>query len=200
MLSHSFRLQTDYFLKLFEDLPSYKLISQLFGFSNHPIWTIGHLSVSYDLLLITLTKKSILPETWHRTFGTGSRPMPINTLYPDSKELVKAFTDCRDDLLFAVGKLTLADYTRPNNIAKYKDHLPTLGDLLSHIMIGHTNYHTGQLVAYRAIHELPRMPEQFDTISVDKESGHFECPICDTKFTKRNVYANHLKSVHADGT
>lgn len=200
MLNHSFRLQTNYFLELFGDLPRYNHCSQLYGFSNHPLWLTGHLANSYDLMNEILAKKTILPQTWRTLFGTGSRPMPINTMYPNEKELVKAFTDCRDDLLYSVSNLTIADFTRPNNVPRYKDDLPTLGDLLSHIMIGHTSYHTGQLVAYRTIHQLERIPHKFDTKSVDKKSGSFECPICDAKFTKRSIYANHLKSVHPDGT
>lgn len=199
MLNHSFRLQTDYFLKLFEDLPRYKHCSQLYGFINHPLWLIGHLAGSYDQMNEILTGSRELNKKWDTMFGTGSKPTPISTMYPTDKLLINTFKDRRDDLLYSYSKLTIADLTRPNNVPHYQDHLPTLGDLLSHIMCGHTMYHIGQLTTYRTIHSLPRIPERFDTSSVDKESGSFECPICDAKFTKRNAFASHLRTVHPDG-
>ena len=200
MFNHSFKLQTDYFLELFNDLPRYKHHSQLYGFTNHPVWILGHLAYSYSLTNSILTNKKEDLRKWKSLFGTGSRPIPIITAYPNTKELVDSFKNQRDELAYSSRNLTLAHYIKENNAQCYKDSLPTLGDLLSYTMIGHTGYHVGQLVAYRTIHGLPRIPEKFDVVKTDKTGdSKFECPFCDSKFTKRSAYSKHLKSSHKNG-
>lgn len=195
MLINSFRLNTDYFLELFEDLPRYKIISQLYGINNHPIWLIGHLTCSFDLLDEVLGGTRLTNEKWEGKFGTGSRPMPIATMYPKPEDLIKLYTQARDKLIDSVMKMSMVDFARPNDVPNYKAYLPTYGDLLTHIMIGHTQYHTGQLVAYRTVHELVRVPEKFDKSQIDKKDGaYFECPICDKRFTSRLTFSKHLKS------
>lgn len=199
MIINSFRLNTDYFLELFEDVPSYKLSSQLYDINNHPIWLIGHMIYSFDQTHKIIGGNRITNDEWDAKFGTGSRPMPITKNYPNTNQLVPLYHQTRDNLIDAVRKLSLADMARPNNLPKYKAYLPTYGDLLTHLMIGHTQYHCGQLSLYRMAHGLVRIPEKFDDSKVDKENGtFFECPICDKRFTQRPTFSEHLKSHQED--
>jgi len=195
---NSFKIITDHFLTLFKEIPHFEIISQRYGINNHPIWLIGHLALSYDLLNEVLTGKAVMPKEWHNKFAMGSLPMPIKTLYPKNDVLIYHFLDNRNNLIDNVERLTLADLCRPCTISRYAADLPTMGDMLVHIMIAHTQYHTGQLATYRMVHQLDRVPERFDTkkINTNNPEAEVECPFCDKKFTKKFGLSNHIKSSH----
>ena len=109
MITRSFLLNSNYFLELFEDIPSYKMYSQLYGISNHPVWQIGHIANSFDHMNEVLTGKKALNSEWEMMFGTGSRPQPIQKMYPDHDFLLKTFHESRSSLSESISNLSMAD-------------------------------------------------------------------------------------------
>lgn len=194
----SFEHGTDRFLTLFNSTPKFNNISQLYSISNHPIWLIGHLAYSFDRACSAVGGEKLLTDKWIKLFGARSRPMPIRTEYPQIEELVNQFTICKNVLSDMVIKLPPQRFSK-DSPEFCRDVLPTVGDFLVYYMVGHVQYHIGQLSTFRAVHQVDRIPDRLDVKTDDVEtepSISFICQHCNRKFTKKFALSNHINSAH----
>ena len=141
---------------LVADLHDEQLAEQPAQGCNHPAWVLGHLAAIADLGLQLLGKPLALSAEWHELFDPGSIPSPERSLYPSKTELVATYEAAHDRLVDAITAGTDPDrLARPNPISDLRRVLPTLGDLLAHILTTHESTHLGQLSAWRRQLGLP---------------------------------------------
>lgn len=158
----SFRILTDYARQLCGDIRESDFVVQPHGISNHPAWILGHLCTSMQAICCELEATPWLPADWASMFGTGSSPSRDLADYPAKVLLLEVFDKSVQQVEAAVEKLTSQQLTLPLPDEEYRKTLPTLGHALVHILIGHASVHLGQLTAWRAAMDLPRIREQFD--------------------------------------
>jgi hypothetical protein len=141
--------------KLFEEIEEGQMHVQQAPGINPPIWIIGHLTMVNDLILNILGEATHCPKLWHATFGPNSRidniPADIGTkdemvaVYNKTAELIIAAIDAKEDAFFAA----------PQQAPFLRQDLPTVHDLLGHLMFTHHTLHLGQLSVNRRLLGLP---------------------------------------------
>ena len=66
---NSYSLTLDYLQRLIRDVPDEALASQVGGVVNHPLWTIGHLVFSAQMIGGELGEPTWLPDSWQKQYG-----------------------------------------------------------------------------------------------------------------------------------
>jgi hypothetical protein len=134
---------------LSKDLDDTKLAYQPTPGTNHPAWILGHLAVATDYALRTLGEQPACPEDWHKKFGIGSTVVPERSAYPSKAELLSAIESGHERVTRALQTVSEERLQRPNKFEFLKAALPTLGDLIGHLMTTHVGFHLGQLSMWR---------------------------------------------------
>lgn len=141
---------------LVADIPDEQFAEQPTEGLNHPAWILGHLAAVADSGLQLLGQPLALPAEWHQLFDPGTVPSPERSLYPTKAELVAAYEAGHKRLIEAVAAgPDPARLARPSPLRDLRPVLPTLGDLLAHILTTHEATHLGQLSAWRRQLGLP---------------------------------------------
>lgn len=141
-----------YCKSLVEDINEDELWEQPTEGVNTPGWLLGHLAICTDFALKLTGHETHCPKRWHKVFGPTSSPLPDEEHRPSKQELLDALEEghaavtealpgARADLLEAPNPLT---ELRP--IVKA---LPTVADLIGHLLTTHEASHLGHLSNWR---------------------------------------------------
>jgi len=131
------------------DLDDSKLTIQPMAEVNHPAWILGHLAVATDYALQTMGQRRVCSKEWHEKFGRGSKPLPERSIYPTKDELFSAIERGHELVTSALQNAPAERLSAPNPVDFLKKPLPTVGDLLAHLMTTHVAFHLGQLSMWR---------------------------------------------------
>lgn len=117
---------------------------------NPPGWILGHLALVNDMATGMLGGPGGgVPESWAAEFGPGSTPEPLADAYPPKAELLAKLSETADALAGLAATTDLASLTDPNPIEPLRAGLPTVGDLLAHVLSTHLGTHAGHLSNWR---------------------------------------------------
>lgn len=124
---------------------------------NHPAWIMGHLALCTDFAAGLLGLPQTCPEPWSDLFGPGSTPSVDRSLYPGKHELLDALAAGHRRVVSAAREADPAAMAAPHTLPFrfLREPLPTVGDLLAHLMTTHEAAHLGQLSAWRRVVGLP---------------------------------------------
>jgi uncharacterized damage-inducible protein DinB len=151
-----FAYNLGYGQQLVADIPDEQMAEQPAQGSNHPAWILGHLTAATDYGLEALGLPHAAPADWHTLFAPGQVPSPERALYPSKEELVAAYEAAHRRLAAATAEHANAErLSRPNPIEGLRPAMPTLADLLAHLLTTHEATHLGQLSAWRRQLGLP---------------------------------------------
>ena len=116
---------------------------------NHPAWILGHLVLAADLVPQLIGQESTTDEAWLATYGPGSNPSEDRGNYASKQQLLDMMesTYARASQLAAAA--TPEQLAAPNATPFLAKQLPTVGDLLGHLLTTHAASHLGQLSAWR---------------------------------------------------
>jgi hypothetical protein len=159
---HSFAYSLEYLRDLVADVPPEKLVAQPPGVANHPAWTIGHLTLSCQMLGGTIDVAPWLPATWATRYGPGSVPAADVDAYESKDELLTGLRDAEARLIGAVERLDRPRLERPFPDPEYRHVFPTIAHALTQVLAGHTAYHVGQVAAWRRAMSLPPPPRAYE--------------------------------------
>ena len=159
---HSFAYALDYLREQVADVLPADMVVQPGGVVNHPMWTLGHIGHSCELLCGVVGVSSWLPADWGRRFGTGSRPEADVDAYPRKVEMLEVLADAQARLTRAVESLGDAQLDQPFPDPAYREVFPTVRHALTQVMVGHLAFHVGQVSVWRNAMGLPRMKRWFD--------------------------------------
>jgi hypothetical protein len=159
---HSFAYGLDYLREQVDDVPPADMVAQPGGIVNHPMWTLGHIAHSCELLGGVVGVEPWLPPEWARWFATGSQPVADVDAYPRKAEVLEVLVDAQARLTRAVEALSDAQLDQPFPEASYRPVFPTMQHVLTQVMVGHMAYHVGQVSVWRKAMGLPRMKRRFE--------------------------------------
>ncbi|HLN33364.1 MAG TPA: DinB family protein [Gemmataceae bacterium] len=131
------------------DLDDAKLTIQLTPQANHPAWILGHLAVATDYALQTMGQRRVCSKEWHEKFGIRSKPCSERSNYPTKDELLSAVERGHELVTNALKDVSPERFSAPNPVDFLEKPLPTVGDLLAHLMTTHVAFHLGQLSMWR---------------------------------------------------
>lgn len=146
-----------YAQRLVADLDEAEMAVQPAPGMNPPAWILGHLAIATDYALRLLGEATACPRDWHVRFGPGSVPPADPAAYPSKAELMAALERGHERVDTAARRATPERLEQPHGveIAFLKEPLPTVGDLLAHLMTTHEAAHLGQLSAWRRLQGKP---------------------------------------------
>lgn len=123
---------------------------------NHPAWILGHLAVCTDYAARLLGERQLAcPKEWHRLCGPGSILQADRTVYPGKAELLDALVRGHERVTEAARRATAELLEAPQPGPFLQRELPTIGDIVGHLMTTHPSMHLGQLSAWRRMLGLP---------------------------------------------
>ena len=124
---------------------------------NHPLWVIGHLTVSEASIVSGMIKgeEPQLSAEWGSLFGMGSQPVSDASQYPTKTELLEALETVRAQTLDLLARLADADLDKPSATAPNQELFGTVGRCLA-TLLNHQTFHVGQIAdARRALGRKP---------------------------------------------
>lgn len=136
--------------RLMQDVGEDQLAHQPTEGVNPPGWIVGHLALVNEMITAKLGGTPLgLPESWAAEFGPGSTPEPIADAYPAKAELLAKLSETADAFVAQVEGVDLTQLTDPNPIEPLRAGLPTVGDLVAHVLSTHIGMHAGHLSNWR---------------------------------------------------
>jgi hypothetical protein len=143
--------------ELVGDVDDAQMTRQPPGVPNHPAWTLGHIAFSFQGIGEELGLDPWLPEDWVARFKTGSVPAAERQAYPTRQELLDTLADAEQRLRERLSGMDDAALRRPLPDEQAREILPTLGDAVLQVIVGHTAAHLGQLAVWRRAMGLPEV-------------------------------------------
>ena len=124
-----------------------------------PVWLLGHLAIANDYALDLLGRPRVCPEAWHTGFGPGSVPLGSGAPTPTKDELVTSYEAGHGAVREALHSANSDAMAAPNPLPMtfLQENLPTVGDLLAHLLTTHSSFHLGQLSTWRRAAGLPEV-------------------------------------------
>lgn len=152
-----YRFMDGYATILLEDVSQEQMTKQPTQSANHPAWHLGHLAVAGSMALKLAGREPACPRKWFPLFGRGSTPTDDPAKYPDKQTLLDTLHTVHAKVGEAVAEIPPEKIFDPNPIEDLRQPLPTLGDLLAHLLTTHEAMHMGQIAAWRNAMGLPRV-------------------------------------------
>lgn len=144
-----YRFMYRYGRQIIADLSEEQMKTPAFAGANPPSWIIGHLTVSADYALKIMGQPTLVAKNWHVMFGPGSSPMKHLDKHPGRAELLAAYEAGHEAVLTALPNVELEAMKAPSFFEPLIKDLPTMGDLLTHLLTSHEGFHVSQLSACR---------------------------------------------------
>jgi hypothetical protein len=144
-----YALTLNYCRLLVKDIDDSKFCDQPAPGVNHPAWVLGHLAVVTDYAARLLGDSMVCPKEWHKKFGPGSSLSTERSSYPSKAELMGALETGHERVTKCAGQTNEEKLAQPQPGPFFKTELPTVGDLLGHLMTTHPCMHLGQLSTWR---------------------------------------------------
>ena len=154
MDNHKLRLfanNLDYAQRLSADLSESDLRHQPAPGVNPPLWILGHLAICTDYGLELMGHAKRCPKSWHVVFGPGSQPDGAPTAVPTKAELMNHLVEGHAAMVGAFPEASPEIWTKPNPVDFLVSRLPTVGDLMAHLLTTHEAMHLGQFSAWRRV-------------------------------------------------
>jgi hypothetical protein len=158
---HAFRMHLDHVRRMVADVPDSRMTAQPGPQKDHAAWTLGHLTYSTQAIGEELGIPPWLGPTW-ASFSPGSRPTPSASDYPKKAELLTALADGEARVAARLQSFGVGQLAMPLPDARRRDHLPSIGHAVVHILVGHTATHAGRLSVWRAALGLPPVAQPLD--------------------------------------
>jgi hypothetical protein len=143
--------------KLADDLDDADLATQPAAGVNHAAWILGHLAIATDGALRCLGEPGVCPPDWPKLFGPGSTVVTDRAAYPSKAELL-AVLDAGHARVLEGARKANPERMASQHKAPFeylRQSLPTVGDLLAHLMTTHFATHLGQLSTWRRLIGMP---------------------------------------------
>jgi hypothetical protein len=159
---HSFAYCLDYLREQVADVAAVDMVAQPHGIKSHPAWVIGHLTYSCQMLGGEIGLSPWLSADWATRFGTGSVAVADVELYESKEDALALLGDAQSRITAAVERLNDSQLDQPLPDEAHRAVFPTVRHALTHVLIGHTANHVGQLTLWRKAMGLAPLARSFE--------------------------------------
>jgi hypothetical protein len=152
-LAHTYQHALDETLKTLDKVPADKRFKQIKPGKAHPLWLLGHLAFSNDLIvnMLCLNSPSQLSPVYMQKFAPsilgGAAITPNAADYPAWDEILANYKKTASKSVELIRGLTDSDLTggpKGKVPPEHADFFKVLGNTLGH-MADHDAYHRGQI-------------------------------------------------------
>lgn len=159
---HSFGYSLDFLREQVALLTPEQMVAHTDAVKNHPAWTIGHLTVTCQMIGGVIGVEPWLGDDWVERFGAGSIPHEEFGRYGSKQDGLAMLLDAQQRVVQAVESLDDAALDAPFPEVSYQKLFPSVRHALTQVLVGHTAYHVAQLAVWRQAMDLPSMGRAFE--------------------------------------
>lgn len=160
-LLHCHRYCIQFVLHQVEDVTPEDAVISSRGVANHPAWTLGHLAVCIEAVVVFAGGSAWSSPEWRTLFQTGSQPTSSPGHYPSLSHLSDELLRSSHEAGLQIEQLAREQLESAVENLSYREHLPTLQIALNQMLVGHTAYHSGQLAIWRSAMGYPASASDF---------------------------------------
>jgi hypothetical protein len=131
------------------DIPEEKMCAQFPGLPNHPMWTIGHLTLVRGGMAGMVGKPAGLPAEWKARFGGNSTPVADAAVHPRKEEMIGIFLHTHEHMVEALRAADEAILNEPTPNERLAPFFPTKRHFLWNVLTTHDGMHLGQIGDFR---------------------------------------------------
>src|SRR5688572_19910418 len=110
---HSFHYALDFLRAQVDTISPTDMVAQPHGITNHPAWTIGHLTFISQMIGGVISVPAWLPDDFAKKYGSGSTPIGDARIYEPKDLALAMLRDAQSRLTPAVLSLTDSDLNKP---------------------------------------------------------------------------------------
>ena len=153
-----YAFQLGYCQAMMKDIDDLQLTYQPLPGVHHPAWILGHLVLSSDGIAKLVGQPSGVSEAWGKLFGRGSQLQGERSLYPTKAVLLGALVQAHERAVEVLASAPPEAFAKPNPLPlEPLKVLPTVGNLITHLLTTHEAMHLGQLSFWRRCVGLPAL-------------------------------------------
>ncbi|WP_404310113.1 DinB family protein [Neorhodopirellula lusitana] len=119
------------------------------GEGNSPNWIVGHLALGMEFAVSLLGGESEVLGDLMPVYGPGSPGGRIGDTGRSKEELLELLERGFDRVNEALANVKPGQLEQPQKTTILEGPLPTVGDMLGHLLTTHFGMHIGQLSAWR---------------------------------------------------
>jgi len=138
----------EYAKQILSDIDDSSMCQQPSGL-NHPAWLLVHLSTAADYAAKLLGGAGVCPDNWNAIGDTKKPLSQLRSDYPSKEELLATFEKAFQNAAALYEKSSSEALGQPQKLGFFETELPTVADMATFLILGHTNLHLGQLSAWR---------------------------------------------------
>ena len=124
-------------------------VAQPGGLVNHPLWSIGHLALTSQVMMLEMGGEPTFPQEWMDRFFPG---VPISgdvNDYPSMDELLAQLDLQHEHVAARLPEMSAEQLAAGPQMELIQRRYPRLGDFISYAMLGHEAFHIGQIACTR---------------------------------------------------
>ncbi|HEV7302084.1 MAG TPA: DinB family protein [Tepidisphaeraceae bacterium] len=130
------------------NVPDDRAAEQPAGVRNHPAWTMTHLCVALDFTATMIGLPSVCPPAWAAVAHPGSKPVTDRSVYPQLTEAMQVMRTLHESVTAVVRSADPSLFKQPSP-ERIRGFAPTIGHVLSYMLLAHENYHLAQLMIWK---------------------------------------------------
>ena len=124
-------------------------VAQPGGLVNHPLWSIGHLALTSQVMMLEMGGEPTFPAEWMDRFFPGV-PIPGDANdYPPMGELLAQLDTQHEHVAAQLPEMSVDQLEAAPHMELLQRRYPRLGDFMSYAMLGHEAFHIGQIACTR---------------------------------------------------
>ena len=144
-----FQMMRGMLLQMVDEINPDDFQRTLAGGGNSPNWILGHLAIANLMGLATLGQPDPQTKALAALYGPGTQPTEDASAVPSKSELIDTFNRSADLLVAAAQAASLDQLAALRESTILKEQLPSVSDLIGHLLTTHFSLHIGQLSAWR---------------------------------------------------
>lgn len=116
---------------------------------NHPAWSIGHLALTSDVVMLEMGEDQVFPGEWMERFFPGA-PISGNVEdYPPMSELMDQLTKQHARVSARLSEITAEELSAPPKMDLVRRRFSRVAEFVTYAMTGHEGFHLGQISCTR---------------------------------------------------
>lgn len=130
---------------LVDDLTPEQCVAQPGSLVNHPAWTIGHIALTSDVVMLELGEPQAFPSAWMERFLPG---VPITgeiADYPPMSELMRELEKQHARVASRMGNASPEELAQPIQMEMIRRRFSQVGQFATYAMTAHEGVHLGQI-------------------------------------------------------
>lgn len=147
LFAYAFNLRNAH--HLVRDLTAEQAVAQPAGLVNHVCWSIGHLALASNVVLVECGQEMGFPEAWMQRYLPGAAITGVAEDYPPLGELMSQLESAHERLASFMSTATPALLAEAPKMEMVQRRFSSVGQFAVYAMTAHEGMHLGQICDLR---------------------------------------------------